>query len=195
MTAAQSPVEAAAAQVYDLLLRRQPAEAMMLAGELLADATAQWRKAPGEAAAADMLVAACAMAEAQAAAGRFKPAINSALRALFAANAANAAAGVAAEPMMMCCLSAWNALEQLLTLTSPDEASRQAVADAARHLGSLLYRYYYAAGRANPDCPALADAYEALRVLSALVAIDPDAEPIATMHALAQALAAANLAE
>lgn len=199
MSSEQSPIRAAASRVYDMLLRRQAFDAMQLADEVAADAASQWRRDPSPAAAGDLLVASCTLAEAQVAAGRFKPAVNTALRAVAAVGAAPDGRELTdglAEPMMMCCLTAWNALEQLLTLASPDsEAMRDAVGEATRSLGSLLYRHYYAAGRANPDCAALADAYEALRVISSLVAIDPAADPAAALRSLAAALAAAGLAQ
>ncbi|MDE6458702.1 MAG: hypothetical protein K2L31_08930, partial [Muribaculum sp.] len=39
--------------------------------------------------------------------------------------------------------------------------------------GSLMYREYYATGNDHPDDPALPDAYQALRVITGLVNIDP----------------------
>ena len=174
-----------------MLLRRQAFEAMQLADEVTADAMQQWKNDPSENAAADLHTAACALAEAQIAAGRLKPALNTALKAI----ATTARCNAAPEGLMMCYLTAWNALEQLLNLTIPDDATRQAVADATRELGNLLYHYYYATGKSNPDCAALQDAYDALRVITTLVPLSPDADVAQSLHLLITALGAARLAE
>ena len=174
-----------------MLLRRQAFEAMQLADELTADTMAQWQRNNSPRHADDLLTAACALAESQIAAGRLKQAINTALKAI--ATTARTEAGN--EQRMICYLTAWNALEQLLNLTIPDDSRRNAVADATRHLGSLLYHYYYATGRDNPDCAALHDAYDALKVMSTLVNIDSDADTTQTLHLLISSLGAADIAE
>ncbi|WP_290068263.1 hypothetical protein [Muribaculum intestinale] len=187
----ENPIQSAAKEVYDMLLRRQAFEAMQLADELTADTMAQWQRNNSPRHADDLLTAACALAESQIAAGRLKQAINTALKAI--ATTARTEAGN--EQRMICYLTAWNALEQLLNLTIPDDSRRNAVADATRHLGSLLYHYYYATGRDNPDCPALHDAYDALKVMSTLVKIDSDADTTQTLHLLISSLRAADIAE
>lgn len=203
MSREESPIQSAAKDVYDMLLRSQAFEATQLADELYADAIGQWRRVGDAASVVDLLVAACALAEAQAAAGRLKPAINTVLRAVTEVSRVDeaerggvAAPDVAAEQMMMCYLTMWSSLEQLLTLASPDgEAMRVAVADATCHLGSLLYHYYYATGRVSPDCAVLHDAYEALRVITSLVSINPGAATADSLRSLAACLAAANLTQ
>lgn len=187
----ENPIQSAAKEVYDMLLRRQAFEAMQLADELVSDAMSQWQKEHSDTNAQDVLTAACALAEAQIAAGRLKPALNTALRAI----ATTARVNAGDQQLMMCYLTAWNALEQLLNLTIPDDAHRNAVADATRYLGSLLYHYYYATGRTDPDCAALPDAYDALKVITSLVRIDPDADTSRTLHLLISALGTADLAE
>ncbi|WP_295730366.1 hypothetical protein [uncultured Muribaculum sp.] len=187
----ETPVQSAAKEVYEMLLRRQAFEAMQLADEITADAISQWQRDASPANACDLLVASCALSESQIAAGRLKPALNTALRAL----AHTSTADTDAEPRMMCTLSAWNALEQLLNLTIPDDTRRDAVASATGMLGSLLYHYYYATGRANPECAALNDAYDALRVITSLVRIDSAATPATTLPALISSIADAGLAE
>lgn len=187
----ETPVQSAAKEVYEMLLRSQTFEAIQLADEITADATSQWRHDTSASAASDLLIASCALAETQIAAGRLKSALNTALRALaLTSDKANDA-----EPCMMCTLSAWNALEQLLNLTIPDDNRRDAVASATSLLGSLLYKYYYATGRTNPDCAALNDAYDALKVITSLVRIDSEATPADTLPKLISSIASAGLAE
>lgn len=175
-----------------MLLRRQAFEAMQLADELTSDAMTQWQLDNTPENASDLLTAACALAEAQIAAGRLKPSLTTALKAI----ATTARCEVCAESRMMCYLTAWNAIEQLLNLSIPEESKRNAVADATRYLGSLLYHYYYATGTANPDCAALQDAYDALKVITSLVAIDPKLSDVdATLASLISSLSAAGLVE
>jgi hypothetical protein len=187
----ENPIRTAAKDVYDMILRRQAFEAMQLADEITSDAMTQWQGEKSSENATDLLTAACALAEAQLATGRLKPSLNTVLKAI----ATTARCEASAESRMMCYLTAWNALEQLLNNTIPEESKRNAIADATRELGSLLYHYYYATGKENPDCAALQDAYDALKVITSLVAINPQADIDNSLHLLVTALSAADLAE
>ena len=102
----ENPIQSAAKEVYDMLLRRQAFEAMQLADELTADTMAQWQRNNSPRHADDLLTAACALAESQIAAGRLKQAINTALKAI--ATTARTEAGN--EQRMICYLTAWNTL-------------------------------------------------------------------------------------
>lgn len=194
MSANPTPVQTAAKEIYDMLLRRSFFEATQLADEVAADAMREWQRNPSPTNTDDLMVAYCAMAEAQIASGRMREGLNTALRAL-ATVSRDGDYTTAPHSRMMLCLTAWNALEQILTQAIPDEATRPAVAQAATALGNLLYRYYYATGRADAECPALQDAYDALRVITGLTRLIPDADPAETLRALVTSLSAARLAD
>lgn len=69
------------------------------------------------------------------------------------------------------CLTAWTAVERLLNNAAPDPERKTAVQNLTETLGSLLYHYYNASGHADPDNPALADAYDTLKLLNTLVTL------------------------
>lgn len=163
-------------RVYDNILQGDIITASMLAQEILADILSQWNKCSinSESASGDLadslLLAFVAYAETLLKQQQPRAAYNAVMNGLAYTVVADA---VADESRLMALVSAWNAVEQDLAGSAPDNQQHQTdVGIVAQGLASLIYKYYYKVGRANPDSTLLQDAYDTLRVLSSLVCID-----------------------
>ncbi len=160
------------ASVYASLQKGDRIEASMLIEEILGDTFNQWRLSPDDETACELVAATCAYSTVMTASQRFHDAYASCMTAL----AYTSKSKIDPSGMLALCLMTWHILEKALQTSQPTEnsAAKERVSEIASSLGTLLYHYYYATGRINPDDPALTDAYSALRVIMSLVEISPD---------------------
>lgn len=167
----ESPINKAIADIYSAMSNNDLVEASMLAEEVLGDIFRQWQKHKGDNEACELVAATCAYVAVMTAMQRHQEAYAACMTAL----AYTAPYNVDASGLLSLCLMTWNILEHTLNSTQPadNSAARQHVGAITSSLGSLMYKYYYATGSDNPDDPALPDAYQALRVITGLVDIDP----------------------
>lgn len=167
----ESPVNSAISGIYSALSRNELVEASMLAEEVLGDIFRQWQKHKGDSEACELVAATCAYVAVMTAMQRHQEAYAACMTAF----AYTAPFHVDPAGLLALSLMTWNILEHTLNSTQPaDNAiAREHVASITTCLGSLMYRYYYATGNDYPDDPALPDAYQALRVITGLVNIDP----------------------
>lgn len=156
--------------IYNNLNSGDTISASMIAEEILADCFNEWRKSPSEGTASELIAAVCAHAYVMLQQDRLQEAYASCL------TGAAYTADITVEPSarLSLYLVTWNVLEKVLSNTQPQDNSKaiSAVNSIVRSLGSLLYHYYYATGRAFPDDPALNDAYQCLKVITQFVEIE-----------------------
>lgn len=167
----ESSINKAIADIYSSVSSNDLVEASMLAEEVLGDIFRQWQKHKGDNEACELVAATCAYVSVMTAMQRHQEAYAACMTAL----AYTAPYNVDASGLLSLCLMTWNILEHTLSSTQPTDntSAREHVGAITASLGSLMYKYYYATGNDNPDDPALPDAYQALRVITGLVDIDP----------------------
>lgn len=167
----ESPINSALSDIYDALSRNELVEASMLAEEVMGDIFRQWQKHKGDNEACELVAATCAYVAVMTAMQRHQEAYAACMTAF----AYTASCHVDPSGLLSLSLMTWKILEETLNSTSPadDSRAREHVAAITSNLGSLMYKYYYATGYGNPDDPALPEAYQALRVITGLVEIDP----------------------
>lgn len=155
--------------VYDNLNAGDTIGASMIAEEILTDCFSEWRKTQTEETAMELIAAACAHSRVLLCQERLQEAYATCL------TVAAYTAVIKVEPSarLSLYLITWNVLEKILSNTKPQDNSKAltAVNNIVQSLGTLLYHYYYATGRAFPDDPALNETYECLKVITQLVEI------------------------
>lgn len=155
--------------VYDNLNHGDIISASMIAEEILTDCLNEWRKSQIEEIAGELIAAACAYARVLLSQDRLQEAYATCLTVA----AYTATVNIEPSAHLSLYLVTWNVLEKILSNTKPQDHSKAltAVNDIVQSLGTLLYHYYYATGRAFPDDPALNETYECLKVITQLVEI------------------------
>lgn len=173
-----SSINSAVGDIYAAVSRNDLVEASMLAEEVMSDIFRQWQKHKGDREACELVAATCAYVSVMTAMQRQQEAYAACMTAL----AYTARFSVDPSGLLALCLMSWNILEQTLSSTRPADntEARSHVAAITSGLGSLMYKYYYLTGHENPDDPALPDAYQALRVITGLVDIDPEMDDTVT---------------
>lgn len=167
----ESPINNAISDIYSALSGNSLVEASMLAEEVLGDIFRQWQKHKGDNEACELVAATCAYVAVMTAMQRQQEAYAACMTAF----AYTVPYKVDPAGLLSLSLMTWNILEQTLNATQPADstAARERVAAITSAIGSLMYKYYYATGNDNPDDPALSDAYQALRLITGLVDINP----------------------
>ena len=158
--------------VYDNLNAGDTISASMIAEEILADGCSEWRESQSEETASELIAAACAHCRVMICQDRLQEAYATCMTVA----AYTSAVTVEAPARLALYLVTWNVLEKVLSNTKPQDNSKalSAVNDIVKALGTLLYHYYYATGRAFPEDAALNEAYQCLKVITQLVEINPD---------------------
>lgn len=167
----ESPINNAISDIYSALSGNSLVEASMLAEEVLGDIFRQWQKHKGDNEACELVAATCAYVAVMTAMQRQQEAYAACMTAF----AYTVPYKVDPAGLLSLSLMTWNILEQTLNATQPADstAAREHVAAITSAIGGLMYKYYYATGNDNPDDPALSDAYQALRLITGLVDINP----------------------
>ena len=174
------PVTEAISVIYRLIAEGDLVQASMMAQEVLSDILGQWRRTDNSSGhdrlrlSGSLLLVSTAYAETLLKQQQPKAAYNAVMTALaYTARVDN----VDEAAVLMALVTAWASVEQILNVTTPADAAQQsAIQTVAEGIASLLYRQYYIAGRSNPDCAVLTDAYDTLCVLRSLVNINPEVD-------------------
>lgn len=168
-----SSIKEAVAEIYDKISTKQHMLALMLAEDTLGQAFNYWDKNKGtstrEESAQSLIIATTAYAEALIADTRHIQAYATTMTAI----AYTANCKVHAPDMLMLYLTTWHAFQTVLASATPEQQpeAKEHVAHLTSHLGSMLYHYYYATGKLQPENPLLQEAYDTLSELMQIVEI------------------------